>query len=62
MNPLMIEIFRDAAQKYGEREWSDNVIRRLEDATGLSITADGFPALRIDDEPEVAGAEVTVRR
>ena len=62
MNPLMIEIFRDAAQKYGEREWSDNVIRRLEDATGLSITADGFPALLIDDEPEVAGAEVTVRR
>ena len=62
MNPLMIDIFRDAAGRYGEREWSDNVIRRLEDATGLSITAPGFPALLIDDEPEVAGSEVLVRR
>jgi len=62
MNPLMIDIFRDAAEKYGEREWSPNVIRRLEDATGLSVTAPGFPAELIDDEPEERGAEVIVRR
>ncbi len=62
MNPLMIDIFRDAAERYGEREWSDNVIRRLEDATGLSVTSPGFPSELIDDEPEAVGAEVIVRR
>jgi len=62
MNPLMIDIFRDAAAHYGEREWSDNVIRRLEDATGLSVVAPGFPDVLLDDEPEERGAEVVVRR
>ncbi len=62
MNPLMIDIFRDAAERYGEREWSPNVIRRLEDATGVSVTAPGFPAELLDDEPEERGAEVLVRR
>ncbi len=62
MNPLMIDIFRDAAERYGEREWSDNVIRRLEDATGLSVVAPGFPDVLLDDEPEERGAEVVVRR
>ena len=46
--------------RYGERAWSDDVIRRLEEATGLSVTAPGFPAELIDDEPEVPGHEVTV--
>ncbi len=62
MNPLMIDIFRDAAERYGEREWSPNVIRRLEDATGVSVTASGFPAELLDDEPEERGGEVHVRR
>ncbi len=62
LNPLMIDIFRDGAERYGEREWSDNIIRRLEEATGLSVTAPGFPALLVDDEPEERGAEVVVRR
>ena len=62
MNPLMIDIFSDAAARYGEREWSPNVIRRLEDATGVSVTAPGFPAELHDDEPEERGAEVLVRR
>ncbi|MFT6290033.1 MAG: 3-hydroxyisobutyrate dehydrogenase [Ilumatobacter sp.] len=62
MNPLMIDIFTDAAEKYGEREWSPNVIRRLEDATGVSVLAPGFPAGLVDDEPEEPGAEVIVGR
>lgn len=62
MNPLMISIFEDAAERYGDREWSPNVIRRLEDATGVSVTAPGFPADLVDDEPEERGAEVTVTR
>ena len=58
MNPLMIKIFDDAIARFGARELSPNVIRRLEDATGLSITAPGFPAEMQDDEPEEPGYEV----
>ena len=58
MNPLMIEIFRDGMERYGAREWSPNIIRRLEDATGLEILAPGFPAEMVDDEPEAPGHEV----
>ncbi|MDG1432004.1 MAG: NAD(P)-dependent oxidoreductase [Paracoccaceae bacterium] len=59
MNPLMIKIFDDAISRYGEREWSPNIIKRLEDATGLDITASGFPDEILDDEPEEPGYEVS---
>ena len=62
MNPLMIEIFDDAIARYGTRELSPNIIRRLEDATGLDIRAPGFPAEMCDDEPEEPGYEVGVQR
>ena len=62
MNPMMIDIFNDAAARYGDREWSPNVIRRLEDAVGVSVTAPGFPDELFDDEPEELGAEIVVRR
>jgi 3-hydroxyisobutyrate dehydrogenase len=58
INPLMIEIFRDGAARYGGGAWSDDIVRRFEEATGRSITADGFPAELTDDEREVTGAEV----
>ncbi len=61
MNPLMIDIFKDGEKRYGPREWSPNIIRRLEDATGLSVLAEGFPAEMLDDEPEQAGYEVIPR-
>ena len=61
LNPLMIQIFQDGIARYGDRELSPNIIRRLEDATGLRVVADGFPAEMLDDEPEEAGAEVIVR-
>ncbi len=58
MNPLMIQILRDGIARYGERERSPNIIRRLEDATGLDIRAPGFPPSMEDDEPEEPGYEV----
>lgn len=58
MNPLMIRIFKDGEARYGSRELSPNIIKRLEEATGLSILAPGFPAEMVDDEPEAAGYEV----
>lgn len=61
INPRLIEIFDDGIARYGPRELSPNIIRRLEDATGLSILAPGFPPEMVDDEPEAPGAEVRPR-
>ena len=61
VSPLLLEIFRDGQTRYGAREWSPNIIRRLEDATGLNIRADGFPAEIVDNEPGMQGYEVTGR-
>lgn len=62
ISPLMISIFEDGIARFGERAQSDDIIRRLEEATGLDITAPGFPAEMIDDEPEEPGYEVVPNR
>ena len=59
ISPLICNIFDDGIARYGDRELSPNIIRRLEDATGLDIRAPGFPAEMTDDEPEEPGYEVT---
>ncbi len=58
VSPLLVDIFKDGEEKYGGRELSPNIIKRLEEATGLSVTANGFPAEMVDDEPEEPGYEV----
>ena len=58
LSPLILDIFGEAEERYGPREWSPNVIRRLEERTGLKIRAPGFPAELHDDKPEQAGYEV----
>ena len=58
MNPLMIRIFDDAIERFGPRELSPNIIRRLEEATGLEVRAPGFPPEMTDEEPEEPGYEV----
>ena len=58
ISPLMVEIFRDAIEKYGADEWSPNIIRRFEDKLGIDVRADGFPSEIVDDEPEEPGYEV----
>ena len=54
----MIDIFDDGIARYGDRELSPNIIKRLEEATGLDVLAPGFPAEMTDDEPEEPGYEV----
>jgi 3-hydroxyisobutyrate dehydrogenase len=61
ISPLMVSIFNDGIERFGERELSPNIIKRLEEATGLDILAAGFPAELIDDEPEEPGYEVIPR-
>ncbi len=59
VSPLIIDIMKDGQRRYGDRAQSDRIIERLEEATGLSILADGFPTELIDDEPEEEGYEIT---
>ncbi len=59
--PVMVKIFEDGQNRYGPREYSPNIIRRLEESTGLDIRAAGFPAQILDDEPEQPGYEVQIR-
>ena len=58
LSPLVLQIFRDGARRYGEREFSPNIIRRLEEPLGVQVLAKGFPAQIIDEEPKVPGYEV----
>ena len=58
VSPLLIEIFKDGLERYGAREWSPNIVKRLEEECGAEILAPGFPAEIEDDEPEVPGYEV----
>lgn len=58
VSPLLNRIFQDGESRFGARELSPNIIRRLEEATGLDIRAPGFPAEMEDDEPEEPGAEI----
>ena len=62
LSPLLVDVFRDGLERYGPREWSPNIIRRYEEATGLDVRAAGFPAEMIDDDPEEPGHEVTPGR
>ena len=62
ISPLLLEIFKDGQKRYGDREWSPNIVRRLEERCGEKLLAPGFPSEIEDDEPEVTGEEVKVRK
>ena len=58
LSPQIISIIQDGKARFGARAQSDRIIERLEQATGLDITAPGFPADLLDEEPEEPGHEV----
>ena len=61
VSPLLIDIFKDGEERFGSREWSPNIGRRLEEACDTQVLAPGFPAEMVDNEPELSGAEVVAR-
>ena len=61
ISPLLMDIFRDGQESFGAREWSSNIIRRLEERCDVKVLGDGFPTELTDDEPEEAGYEVVAR-
>ncbi|MCP5084167.1 MAG: NAD(P)-dependent oxidoreductase [Alphaproteobacteria bacterium] len=62
VSPVLVDVFKDGMERYGAREWSPNIIKRLEEACGAKILAPGFPAEITDDEPEEAGYEIQIKR
>jgi 3-hydroxyisobutyrate dehydrogenase len=61
LSPLVLDIFKDGARRYGPRELSTNIIKRLEEACGIEVLGEGFPAELVDEEPEAPGHEVLPR-
>jgi len=59
--PLIVDIFKDGEERYGSREFSPNIIKRLEEAADVIVLGRGFPAEMIDDEPEEPGYEVVIK-
>ena len=62
ISPLVLDIFKDGQARYGPREHSPNIIRRLEEPCGVKVLGQGFPAEMVDDEPEEPGYEVVPKR
>jgi 3-hydroxyisobutyrate dehydrogenase len=62
LSPLVLGLFEEGARRYGPRELSPNIIRRLEEACGVRVLGEGFPAQLTDAEPKVPGYEVRPRR
>ena len=59
--PLIVDIFKDGEKRYGSRELSPNIIKRLEEAADVEVLGRCFPAEIIDDEPEESGYEVVIK-
>ena len=58
--PLIVDIFKDGEKRYGPRELSSNIIKRLEEMANVEVLGNGFPPEMIDDEPEEDGYEVII--
>lgn len=61
ISPVIVAALKDGIARYGERAWSSQVVKRMEDDCGVAFRADGFPAQLEDDEPRATGAEVPIR-
>ena len=59
--PLIVAIFKDGEKRYGSRELSPNIIKRLEEKIGIEVLGEGFPPEILDDEPEETGYEVVIK-
>lgn len=62
LSPLVLNIFKDGQNRYGPREHSPNIIRRIEEPCGVKVLGKGFPAEMVDDQPPGEGYEVVANR
>ena len=59
--PILIKIFKEGQTRFSAREWSPNIIKRLEEACDNKVLAPGFPDDMTDDEPEEPGYEIIAK-
>ena len=59
--PLIVDIFKDGEKRYGPRELSPNIIKRLEERAEVEVLGKGFPPVMLDDEKEETGYEVVIK-
>jgi 3-hydroxyisobutyrate dehydrogenase len=59
--PMIVDIFKDGEKRYGSRELSPNIIKRLEERANVEVLGVGFPPEMVDDEPEEEGYEVIIQ-
>ena len=57
---MIVDIFKDGEERYGPRELSPNIIKRLEERANVDVLGVGFPPEMVDDEPEEKGYEVII--
>ncbi|MDA0762661.1 MAG: NAD-binding protein, partial [Proteobacteria bacterium] len=58
ISPLLQRIFEDGVKQFGPRAWSSMIVKRLEDAAGTTLRAEGFPARLKDTSSRTQGAEI----
>ena len=61
ISPILIKVFKDGQARFGAREWSPNIIKRLEEACDTKILVPDFPEDMTDDEPEEPGYEIIAK-
>lgn len=59
LSPLCVDIVKDGIRRYGPKAWSPEIVRRMEEACGEELRAEGFPVEMVDHAPESPGREVT---
>ena len=55
---ILVDVFQDGREKYGDRAWSSMIVKRLEDACNTDLRAPSFPEELLDDTPRRQGYEV----
>ncbi len=58
ISPFVLDIFKDAKDKFGSRAWSSMVVKRLEDKFKINFRASGYPEELVDGDPEKKGYEI----
>ena len=58
--PMIVDIFKDGEERYGPRELSPNIIKRLEERASVDVLGVGLTPEIVDDEPEEKGYEVII--
>ena len=58
ISPLVLEIIKDAKEKFGSRAWSSMVVKRLEDKYSANFRSSGYPEELVDKEKKEIGYEI----